>query len=215
MTAFAQSDRLTDFGGIVSGEAEVGLGGPFGFSMEEELRFDHNFSQFDRWLNSVGVDYTCLHDRMNIGLVADYIRRHNDLGYYENRGRLGLQVNYAEEFAGNYTVSTIAHLQIPVLGSQDIPLSDMDASIVLDGDKGDVKLTLAGQTTNGYVNDKGLHVDPIMINETIMNIPMTINVTFPVISKPVNGVSSWTATLAANSSYGNITGTADMTAVKQ
>ena len=125
------------------------------------------------------------------------------------------QVNYAEEFAGNYTVSTIAHLQIPVLGSQDIPLSDMDASIVLDGDKGDVKLTLAGQTTNGYVNAKGLHVDPIMINETIMNIPMTINVTFPVISKPVNGVSSWTATLAANSSYGNITGTADMTAVKQ
>lgn len=98
MTAFAQSDRLTDFGGIVSGEAEVGLGGPFGLSMEEELRFDNNFSQFDRWLNSVGVDYTCLHDRMNIGLVADYIRRHNDLGYYENRGRLGLQVNYAEEY---------------------------------------------------------------------------------------------------------------------
>ena len=86
MTAFAQSDRLPDFGGIVSGEAEVGLGGPFGMSMEEELRFDHNFSQFDRWLNSVGVDYTCLHDRMNIGLVADYIRRHNDLGYYESRG---------------------------------------------------------------------------------------------------------------------------------
>ena len=98
MTAFAQSDRLTDFGGIVSGEAEVGLGGPFGMSMEDELRFDHNFSQFDRWLNSVGVDYTCLHDRMNIGLVTDYIRRHNDLGYYENRGRLGLQVTYAEEY---------------------------------------------------------------------------------------------------------------------
>lgn len=96
--ALAQSERLTDFGGIVSAEAEVALGGPFGMSVEEELRFDHNYTQFDRWLNSVGVDYTCLHNRMNIGLTADYIRRHNDRGYYENRGRLGLHVTYTEEF---------------------------------------------------------------------------------------------------------------------
>ena len=33
---FAQSERSTDFGGIVSAEAEVGLGGPFGLSVEEE-----------------------------------------------------------------------------------------------------------------------------------------------------------------------------------
>ena len=95
---FAQSERTTDFGGIVSAEAEAALGGPFGLSVEEELRFDHDFTQFDRWLNSVGVDYTCLHNRMNIGLTADYIRRHNDWGYYENRGRLGLQVTYTEEW---------------------------------------------------------------------------------------------------------------------
>ena len=95
---FAQSERTTDFGGIVSAEAEAGLGGPWGLSAEEELRFDHNFSQFDRWLNSMGVDYTCLHNRMNIGLTADYIRRYNDRGYYENRGRLGLQVTYTEEW---------------------------------------------------------------------------------------------------------------------
>ena len=95
---FAQSERTTDFGGIVSAEAEAGLGGSFGMSAEEELRFDHNFTQFDRWLNSLGVDYTCLHNRMNVGFTADYIRRHNDRGYYENRGRLGLQVTYTEEY---------------------------------------------------------------------------------------------------------------------
>lgn len=98
VTAFAQSERTTDFGGIVSAEAEVGLGGPFGMSVEEELRFDHNFTQFDRWLNSVGVDYSFLHNRMNIGLTADYIRRHNDHGYFENRGRIGLQVTYTEDY---------------------------------------------------------------------------------------------------------------------
>ena len=98
VSVFAQSKRTTDFGGIVSAEGEVGLGGPWGMSVEEELRFDHNFTQFDRWLNSVGVDYTCLHNRMNIGLTGDYIRRHNDRGYYEIRGRLGLQVTYTEEY---------------------------------------------------------------------------------------------------------------------
>ena len=98
VATFAQSERTTDFGGIVSGELSVGLGGPFGMSVEEELRFDQNVTQFDRWLNSVGVDYSCLHNRMNIGLTADYIRRHNNKGYYENRGRLGLQVTYTEEY---------------------------------------------------------------------------------------------------------------------
>ena len=98
MAAFAQSERTTDFGGIASAELEVGLPAQFGLSVEEELRFDHNCVQFDRWLNSVGVDYTCWHNRMNIGLTADYIRRHNDRGYYENRGRLGLQVTYTEEY---------------------------------------------------------------------------------------------------------------------
>lgn len=98
VAVFAQSERTTDFGGIVSAEAEVGLSGPWGLSAEEELRFDHDCAQFDRWLNSVGVDYTCLHTRMNIGFTADYIRRHNERGYYENRGRLGLQVTYTEAF---------------------------------------------------------------------------------------------------------------------
>ena len=96
VAAFAQSERTTDFGGIVSAEASVALPANFGLSAEEELRFNNDFSQFDRWLNSVGVDYTCWHNRMNIGLTADYIRRHNDKGYFENRGRLGLQATYTE-----------------------------------------------------------------------------------------------------------------------
>ena len=98
VTAFAQSERTTDFGCIASAELSAGLGGHFGLTAEEELRFDHNCTQFDRWLNSVGVDYSCLHDRMSIGLTTDYIRRHNDADYYENRGRLGLQVTYTEEY---------------------------------------------------------------------------------------------------------------------
>jgi len=98
VSALAQSERTTDFGGVVSTEISVDLPAHFGLSVEEELRFDQNCTQFDRWLNSVGVDYTCLHNRMNIGLSADYIRRYNNNHYYENRGRLGAQVTYTETF---------------------------------------------------------------------------------------------------------------------
>ncbi len=98
VTAYAQSGRTTDFGGIASTEIGIGLGGPFQLSVEEELRCNHDFARFDRWLNSVGVDYTCLNNHINIGLTADYIRRHNKRDYYENRSRLGLQVTYTEKY---------------------------------------------------------------------------------------------------------------------
>lgn len=94
--ASAQSGRTTDFGAITSVEFSTGLGGPFGLSVEEELRFDHNCTQFNRWLNSVGVDYTFPRNRLKLGVNADYIRRHNDMGYFENRWRLGAQLTYSE-----------------------------------------------------------------------------------------------------------------------
>ena len=93
---FAQSERTTDIGGILDAEFSMGLPNNFGLSVEEELRFDNHCTQFDRWLNSVGVDYTFWHNRMKFGLTGDYIRRYNDEGYFENRWRLGAQLNYTE-----------------------------------------------------------------------------------------------------------------------
>ena len=96
--AFAQSERTTDLGGIVSAECSVELPAKFSLSVEEELRFDNGCTQFDRWLNSVGVDYTFWHNRMKFGLTGDYIRRANDEGYFENRYRLGAQLTYTETY---------------------------------------------------------------------------------------------------------------------
>jgi hypothetical protein len=98
VATFAQSERTTDMGGIVSAEFSTDLGGDFGLSVEEELRFDNRCTEFDRWLNSLGVDYTFWRNRMKVGLTGDYIRRHNDEGYYENRWRLGAQLTYSENF---------------------------------------------------------------------------------------------------------------------
>ena len=92
----AQSDRTTDFGVITSAELSVGLCDGIDLSVEEELRFQNNCAQFDRWLNSVGLEYGFWHKRMKAGLLMDYIRRYNDKGYFENRGRIGVQLTYSE-----------------------------------------------------------------------------------------------------------------------
>lgn len=95
-SVFAQSERTTDLGGILSAEFSTGVGRSFSLSVEEELRFDNNCTQLDRWLNSVGVDYTFPRNRLKVGVTCDYIRRHNDEGYFENRWRAGLHLTYSE-----------------------------------------------------------------------------------------------------------------------
>lgn len=93
---FSQSSRSGDFGAILSAKYDADLTRKLAIEVEEELRFDHNLTQFDRWLNSVTVDYPFLHNRMHVGASAGAIRRYNDRNFYENRTRVGLDVTYAE-----------------------------------------------------------------------------------------------------------------------
>lgn len=95
---FAQSEREKDFGVIASTEISAPLGSSFDVTVEEELRFIDNCAQFDRWLNSVGVEYTFMYNKMKARVMGDYIRRFNDKGYYENRGRVGVQLTYSETY---------------------------------------------------------------------------------------------------------------------
>lgn len=96
LPSFAQSERTTDFGAILSAKYDGPLYKDFTIEVEEELRFDHHCTQLDRWLNSLTIEYPFFHRRMHVGLTGGYIRRHNDKGYFENRGRIGFDVTYAE-----------------------------------------------------------------------------------------------------------------------
>ena len=95
---FAQSERSSDFGFILSAKCDAPLTGDLSIGVEEELRFDQNGRQLDRWLNEVTLDYPFLHRRMHVGLTGGAIRRYNDKGYYENRARVGVDVDYAETY---------------------------------------------------------------------------------------------------------------------
>ncbi len=96
--AVAQSNRSTDFGCIVGSSLSTGIGRQMSLEVEEELRFDNDCSQLDRWLNSVGMDYAFPRKHLHVGMNVDYIRRYNDKGYFENRGRLGADVTYNQHY---------------------------------------------------------------------------------------------------------------------
>jgi hypothetical protein len=98
LPVLAQSDRETDFGVILSAKYDAPLFGDLAIGVEEELRFDQGCTQFDRWLNAVELEYPFLHKRMHVGLTGGAIRRYNDKGFYENRGRVGLDITYAETY---------------------------------------------------------------------------------------------------------------------
>lgn len=98
LSSFAQSERSTDFGVILDAKYDGSLVGRMDIEVEEELRFDHNCTQLDRWLNSVTLEYPFLHNRMHVGLSGGAIRRYNDKGYFENRARVGIDVSYAETY---------------------------------------------------------------------------------------------------------------------
>lgn len=93
----AQSERDFDFGTMLSAKFSASLKKGFSVGAEEEIRFNKNSTQFNRWLNGVNVSYSFLHNRMEVGLNLEYIRRYNNDDYYENRGRVGIDISYAEE----------------------------------------------------------------------------------------------------------------------
>lgn len=97
-SVFAQSERDADFGVILSAKYDAPLFRDLAIGVEEELRFDHGCTQLDRWLNSVELEYPFLHKRMHVGVTGGVIRRYNDKGYFENRMRVGVDVNYAETY---------------------------------------------------------------------------------------------------------------------
>ena len=122
----------------------------------------------------------------------------------------------ADAFVGEYTVTGDAVFNnVPVVGTYEMEFPAMDATIEKTGSGSDVLLTMGGQTVSGYVNSSGLHVEPVIINQTIMSYNVAITVAFPPISAPVNGSTSWTSTLSANVAGIGVTGTADMTATQK
>lgn len=123
--------------------------------------------------------------------------------------------DYAINFIGAYDVNIDASVTLPVLGNYNIPFNNMEATCVRKGDGNEVTLTMSNRSLDGYANASGLHVDPFVYNQNVAGYDLAFTVTIPVVSAPVNGVISGTATLSATLAGVNIPGTANYTAVKR
>lgn len=122
----------------------------------------------------------------------------------------------ADDFVGDYLLNGTLTLSLPDMlgGTQTQDITDVPISIERNGDNGDVKIIMGDAEHDGYVNNSGLHIDPVVINYTLGQFTVALTVTIPTISKPVNGSTSCTAAITA-SAYGlTITGTADVEATK-
>lgn len=124
--------------------------------------------------------------------------------------------NLADKFVGEYDVTAEATLHnIPMMGDYSQTLDNLTCTIAKDGEEGDVILTMADRSTTGYVDKKGLHVESMVITETLMGANVDITVTFPVISEPVNGTIHWVSPISASVMGVSISGEADVTAIKK
>lgn len=102
---FAQTH---DFGGIVGAEASKKLS-DFSLFAETEVRFNGNFTDFNRFKLNVGGDYSFFQKRFKAGVGASYFYR-NKTDYYENTFRTTLNLSYSEKIS-QFKISYRARFQ--------------------------------------------------------------------------------------------------------
>lgn len=104
MSAFAQSGRYTDIGGIVGAKYTAPLWGDMEVELEEELRFEaYEGAHLERWLTGVTLETPVtlipwFGKRLHAGIHTGYVRHHDDQHYFDNRWRVGVDLSYEEIF---------------------------------------------------------------------------------------------------------------------
>ena len=79
------------------------------FSLDGQLRFNQNFTNFDRLRVGAGLDYTFWKKRLKVGAAGFYLL--GDTGsYYEHRGRVQATVAYTERI-GQFRIGVRARAQ--------------------------------------------------------------------------------------------------------
>lgn len=101
LSSFAQSERSTDFGGIVGMDYSAEIWNNLELKVEEELRFEnYGGLHLDRWLNELSFEAPMmipgLGNRLHIGCLLGYVRHYDDHEYFDNRFRYGVDLSYRE-----------------------------------------------------------------------------------------------------------------------
>lgn len=98
-------------GGVMGAECELKILNGWHVSAEGELRFDHDFTRYDRAKLGIGTDYTFWRKRLKVGVAYDYLNYYDrEDRYFESRHRLKGFVSVAPKF-GDWKVAYRAMVQ--------------------------------------------------------------------------------------------------------
>ena len=90
----ATAQNTTDFGAILRAEYENNFYGNYDVWVKEDLRFDHDFSQFSRSKFSLGFDYKLPRYGLKFGIGGEYILKYTGKHIYRNRYRYFVNASY-------------------------------------------------------------------------------------------------------------------------
>ena len=98
----SNAQNTTDFGGMLTAEYQQSFGKFWDVNVKEDLRFDHDFSQYSRSKTSIGFDYKLkkyrLLDGLKMGVAFDYINKYTEKRIYRNRYRFSAHFTYKYDY---------------------------------------------------------------------------------------------------------------------
>lgn len=97
MVGFVSKAQTFDTRGLLGAEYEMKIMKGWHWGTEAEVRFDQNFTHYDRLKLSVGTDYTFWKKRVKVGVAYDFLNYQQE-DYFENRHRVGLRLSYTQKF---------------------------------------------------------------------------------------------------------------------
>lgn len=98
----SNAQRSTDFGGMLTAEYQCSFADYYEVWVKEDLRFDHDFSQYTRSKTAIGFDYKLkkyrLLDGLKMGVAFDYINKYTEKQIYRNRYRFSAHFTYKYDY---------------------------------------------------------------------------------------------------------------------
>lgn len=124
----------------------------------------------------------------------------------------------AAPFVGVWTVNTEANMNAPVVGN--ITRNETSTYVIAaNGSEGAVNVSMTSEygssTATGMADSTGLHLSSYDQQSSFAGMQFTMTVAAATIPVPVNGTTSWTASISGRVGIYNATGTLNNTATKQ
>ena len=86
-------------GGLVGAEYEMKILKGWHWSAATQLRFDQNFTHYDRWKVGVGTDYTFLKKHFKVGAYYSLMNYQSDEGLFDWRHRVTGSLTMSHKFS--------------------------------------------------------------------------------------------------------------------